>query len=53
VGDRALEADDRVIYNQATGALSYDPDGSGGAGAVRFAQLARGLALTFEDIAIV
>jgi Ca2+-binding RTX toxin-like protein len=53
VGARALEADDRVIYNPGTGALSYDPDGSGATGAVRFAQLARGLPLTFEDIVIV
>ena len=37
IGRSALEADDRIIYNASTNALSYDVDGSGRGGAVQFA----------------
>jgi Ca2+-binding RTX toxin-like protein len=53
IGSRAQEADDRVIYDQATGALYYDRDGSGSANQVKFAQLKSGLALTSDDFQIV
>lgn len=38
IGTRALDADDRIIFNRKTGLLSYDPDGSG-------AEAAQGLAI--------
>ena len=43
VGSEAAEADDRIIYDPTTGALSFDADGAGGAEAVQFAFLEMGL----------
>lgn len=36
IGDEAKDADDYIIYNDQTGALSYDADGDGSAAAVQF-----------------
>jgi serralysin len=49
IGAAAADADDRIIYDSATGALYFDADGNGGGGAVQFAQLAAALALTNDD----
>jgi Ca2+-binding RTX toxin-like protein len=53
VGPAAHDGDDFVIYNPATGALSYDADGSGSGVAVTFAQLTAGLSLTHSDLFVV
>jgi Ca2+-binding RTX toxin-like protein len=54
VGAKAAEADDRIILNKRTGALSYDPDGSGTQyGAIKFAQLKAKTVLTADDFFIV
>jgi Ca2+-binding RTX toxin-like protein len=37
LGNAATQADDRVVYDQTTGALYYDADGSGAGAAVQFA----------------
>ena len=52
-GATASQADDRIIYNSATGALLFDADGAGGAAGVQFATLATGLALTSLDFLVV
>jgi serralysin len=52
-GPSATQADDRVVYNAATGALSFDADGNGAGAAIQFATLAGGLALTSADFLVV
>ena len=52
VGSAAADAEDRVIYNQATGALLFDSDGVGGAAAIKFAQLTGSPALSYTDFYI-
>jgi Ca2+-binding RTX toxin-like protein len=53
VGSAALEANDTIIYNPATGGLFYDVDGSGAGAAVQFARLLIGVSLTENDFVIV
>ena len=53
IGTEAHDADDRIIYNQATGALTYDTNGNVAGGATQFATIAEGLALTNANFAVV
>jgi Ca2+-binding RTX toxin-like protein len=48
-GTGATEADDRIVYNSATGEIFYDADGSGATAQVRFAFVTAGTALTQGD----
>jgi len=53
IGAAAADADDRIIYDSESGALSYDADGVGGAAQTQFALLASGLALTNDDFSVI
>lgn len=48
-GSRAHDASDRIIYSKTTGALTYDPDGTGPSSQIKFAQLTKGLKMTASD----
>lgn len=52
VGPRAQTADQHLIYDSATGALFYDPDGAGGAAQVQIATLTGRPWLTAADIVL-
>jgi Ca2+-binding RTX toxin-like protein len=45
IGAAATNANQRILYNSATGGLVYDEDGSGAIGSIAFATLNSGLAL--------
>ncbi len=49
----AHDADDRIIYDTDSGALSYDADGSGQAAAIQFAQLSTNLNLSSADFVVI
>ena len=53
VGTAALDANDNILYDSATGAVRYDSDGNGAAAAVQFATVTPGLPLTHLDFLIV
>ncbi|NEQ70285.1 MAG: calcium-binding protein [Symploca sp. SIO2D2] len=53
IGSAATNASDRFIYNDTTGALFFDADGTGAQTQTQFAQLSTGLALTNSDIFVV
>ena len=52
VGTTATTADVRLIYDQPTGRLFYDPDGNGAQAAVQFAQLTPNTVLTASDFIV-
>ncbi len=49
----AHDLNDYLVYNPATGALSYDADGNGAGAAVQIALLGVNLALTNADFVII
>ena len=49
-GAAAGDADDRLIYDSATGVLLYDADGNGGGAAVQVATLSNHYSLTWSDL---
>jgi Ca2+-binding RTX toxin-like protein len=52
-GATAGDADDRIVYNSATGQLFFDADGNGAGAAVQFAALQPGLALNAADFFVI
>jgi serralysin len=53
LGAKAVEADDRIVFNAKTGAVLYDADGSGTAhAAVTFAKVKAGTLLTADDFLV-
>lgn len=53
IGAKAHDADDRIIYDNATGSLYYDKDGTGASAAIEFAKLTPKLMMTASDFLIV
>src|SRR5690606_24679878 len=53
LGSAAQDANDRLIYNQGTGQLFFDADGTGAGAAVLFATLGAGTALNASDFLVV
>jgi uncharacterized delta-60 repeat protein len=53
LGDRLQDVNDYIIYNDQTGSLFYDADGSGRGMMIEFANLSNYAALTYSDISIV
>lgn len=52
IGSKANDASDRIIYNNKTGALLYDADGSGPGAAVQFAKIGLNLSITAADFLV-
>ena len=52
IGSMANTSSQRFIYNSSTGALFFDPDGSGSIAQTQFATLSRGLALTSANFVV-
>jgi len=53
IGSQAADADDRIVYNQATGQLFFDADGSGAGAAILFATVNAGTSLTASDFVVI
>lgn len=52
-GNQFKDEDDRILYYKQGGALFYDPDGSGSAKAIQFANLAKGLKISHKDFFVI
>ena len=53
IGAAAADANDRIIYNQATGQLFYDADGNGAGAAILFATLQGAPLLIASDFQVI
>jgi Ca2+-binding RTX toxin-like protein len=53
VGTKALDSNDRIVYDSKTGALSYDADGSGSIAAIKFAEIENRAMLTAADFLVI
>ena len=53
IGTAAADAEDRIIYNATTGALTFDSNGNAAGGATQFAILTTRPALTNADFVVV
>ena len=51
-GTRAGDANDRIVYDAATGQLFFDADGSGAGSAILFATFAAGTLVTAADLVV-
>jgi serralysin len=49
IGEAAIDGNDRIVYNECSGGLLFDPDGAGGETAVRFAMVNSGTSLSADD----
>ncbi len=49
----AQDADDRIVYDQGSGALYYDADGSGNGAAVQFATVNAGTIVVASDFTVI
>ena len=49
----AVDADDRILYDQDTGSLYYDSNGSGSGGRVLFAHIDNGFIMTAGDFVVI
>lgn len=52
-GTQALDANDFIIYNNATGAIFYDADGSGIGAAIQIAIVGTALSITNADFVVI
>jgi len=53
MGSAAHDMDDRIVYDQSNGSLSYDADGSGTLSAIQFAVLSSNPQIDFMDFVAV
>jgi Ca2+-binding RTX toxin-like protein len=53
LGPKALDSNDYIVYDGATGALYYDSDGSGSRAAVQFALIEEKASLTTSDLVVI